>query len=43
MSKAMREPTLQTLGLGNVIDIFQNGRIPADIDDLVDQVTGHVG
>jgi enoyl-CoA hydratase/carnithine racemase/3-hydroxyacyl-CoA dehydrogenase len=39
----MREPTLQTLGLGNVIDIFQTGRIPASTDDLVDQVFGNAG
>ncbi len=43
MSKAMREPTLQTMGLGNVIDIFQNGRTPADTGDLVDQVFGNSG
>jgi hypothetical protein len=43
MSKAMREPTLQTLGLGNVIDIFQNGRLPAGAGDLVDQVFGNAG
>jgi len=40
MSKVMRESTLQTLGLGNVIDIFRNGRTPADIAGLVDQVFG---
>ncbi|UCC74511.1 MAG: hypothetical protein JSV86_08145 [Gemmatimonadota bacterium] len=43
MSKAMREPTLQTLGLGNVIDIFQNGRTPADTGELVDKVFGDAG
>ncbi len=43
MSNAMREPTLQTLGLGNVIDIFQNGRLPAETGDLVDQVFGNSG
>ena len=26
MTKAMRQPTLETLGLGPVIDIFRNGR-----------------
>jgi enoyl-CoA hydratase/carnithine racemase len=43
MSKAIRESTLQTLGLGNVIDIFQNGRMPADTGDLVDKVFGNSG
>ncbi|NIM50542.1 MAG: hypothetical protein GTO22_15040, partial [Gemmatimonadales bacterium] len=43
MSKAMREPTLQTLGLGNVIDIFQKGRIPADTGELVEKVFGNAG
>jgi enoyl-CoA hydratase/carnithine racemase/3-hydroxyacyl-CoA dehydrogenase len=43
MSKVMRESTLQTLGLGNVIDIFQNGRTPADTAGLVDQVFGNAG
>jgi enoyl-CoA hydratase/carnithine racemase len=39
----MRESTLQTLGLGNVIDIFRNGRTPTDTADLVDQVFGGTG
>ncbi|UCC83756.1 MAG: hypothetical protein JSW46_02150 [Gemmatimonadota bacterium] len=43
MSKVMRESTLQTLGLGNVIDIFENGRTPADTAGLVDQVFGNAG
>jgi enoyl-CoA hydratase/carnithine racemase len=43
MSKVMRESTLQTLGLGNVIDIFRNGRTPADPAGLVDQVFGNSG
>jgi hypothetical protein len=43
MSKVMRDSTLQTLGLGNVIDIFQNGRTPADTAGLVDQVFGDAG
>ncbi|NIN72793.1 MAG: hypothetical protein GTO46_12890 [Gemmatimonadetes bacterium] len=43
MSKVMRESTLQTLGLGNVIDIFKNGRTPADTAGLVDQVFGNSG
>lgn len=40
MIKAMRQPTLQTLGLGNVIDIFQSGHLPATAGDLVDRVFG---
>ena len=43
MSNVMRESTLQTLGLGNVIGIFQNGRTPADTAGLVDQVFGDPG
>jgi 3-hydroxyacyl-CoA dehydrogenase len=39
----MREPTLRTLGLGSVIDIFRNGRLPAETGDLVDQVFGNSG
>jgi len=38
--KAMRQPTLATLGLGNVIDIFRNGALPADASALVDEVFG---
>jgi enoyl-CoA hydratase/carnithine racemase len=40
MTTVMRETTLQTIGLGNVIDIFQRGRLPADAGDLVDEVFG---
>jgi enoyl-CoA hydratase/carnithine racemase/3-hydroxyacyl-CoA dehydrogenase len=36
----MREPTLQTLGLGTVLDIFKNGRLPATPAELVDEVFG---
>jgi len=43
MSKAIRQPTLQTLGLGSVIDIFQDGRTPADTAELVDKVFGNSG
>jgi enoyl-CoA hydratase/carnithine racemase len=39
----MRESTLQTLGLGNVIEIFQRGQLPADTGGLVDQVFGNSG
>lgn len=40
MTKAIRQTTLQTLGLGSVIDIFRNGKLPADAGDLVDRVFG---
>jgi hypothetical protein len=40
MTKTLRETTLQTLGLGNVIDIFRQGQLPAATGDLVDQVFG---
>ena len=40
MTQALREPTLQTLGLGTVIDIFRNARLPANPGDLVDEVFG---
>ena len=43
MTKSIRQSTLQTLGLGSVIDIFRNGRLPADAGDLVDQVFGGPG
>jgi enoyl-CoA hydratase/carnithine racemase/3-hydroxyacyl-CoA dehydrogenase len=36
----MREPTLQTIGLGSVIDIFRGGRLPVDTAQLVDTVFG---
>ena len=40
MTKSIRQSTLQTLGLGSVIDIFRRGRLPADTGDLVDRVFG---
>jgi len=40
MTQVLRKPTLQTIGLGNVIDIFRNGRLPASPGDLVDEVFG---
>jgi enoyl-CoA hydratase/carnithine racemase len=39
----MRPSTLQTLGLGSVFEIFQNGKLPASTDELVDQVFGKPG
>ena len=37
---AMREPTLQTIGLGSVSEIFRAGRLPVEAGDLVDRVFG---
>jgi enoyl-CoA hydratase / 3-hydroxyacyl-CoA dehydrogenase len=38
--KAMRQPTLRTLGLGDVIDIFRRGALPAEVGTLIDEVFG---
>ena len=43
MFKAMRQPTLETLGLGHVSDIFRRGALPADAAALVDRVFGPAG
>lgn len=40
MIKSMRESTLQTLGLGTVLEIFQNGKLPVDTGEIVEQVFG---
>ncbi|MDH3458229.1 MAG: hypothetical protein OER90_15415, partial [Gemmatimonadota bacterium] len=39
----MREPTLKTIGLGSVLDIFRQGRLPAEPAALVDRVFGTRG
>ncbi len=36
MTTVLRESTLQTLGLGNVIEIFQRGQLPVETSGLVD-------
>jgi len=41
MIKSMRQSTLQTLGLGTVLEIFQNGKLPVDTKDIVEQVFGN--
>ncbi|MEE9443593.1 MAG: hypothetical protein V3V99_13090 [candidate division Zixibacteria bacterium] len=41
--KAMRKSTLETMGLGSVLEIFQSGKLPARADELVDQVFGNSG
>jgi enoyl-CoA hydratase/carnithine racemase len=39
----MRPSTIETLGLGSVLDIVKRGRLPADAGDLVDKVFGPSG
>src|SRR5262249_27111095 len=39
-TKTLREPTLTTLGLGGVHDVFRRGALPVDAAMLVDQVFG---
>ena len=38
--KSMRQTTLQTLGLGSVLDILQKGKLPADDNELIERVFG---
>ncbi len=40
MIKSMRESTLQTLGLGTVLEIFKNGKHPVDTKEIVVRVFG---
>ena len=40
MTKSIRQSTLETLGLGSAVDIFRNGKLPVDANDMVDQVFG---
>jgi hypothetical protein len=40
MKASMRTSTLETLGLGTVLEIFERGRLPVDSGTLVDQVFG---
>ena len=37
---SMRQPTLETLGLGTVLEMFRNGALPANAEALVEQVFG---
>jgi enoyl-CoA hydratase/carnithine racemase len=41
--KSLRQPTLETLGLGTVHEIFQRGRLPVTAGALVDQIFGEPG
>jgi hypothetical protein len=43
MIRSMRQSTLETLGLGSVLEIFQRGRLPVDTGELVDRVFGEPG
>ena len=43
MTKFMRQATLQTMGLGTVLDLFRGGKLPADASTLVDEVFGASG
>ncbi len=41
MTKSMRKSTLESLGLGTVLEIFKNNRMPVNTSELVEQVFGH--
>ncbi len=41
--KQMRKTTLETIGLGSVLDIFANGKLPTNESELVDKVFGPAG
>ncbi|MCZ6833792.1 MAG: hypothetical protein O7F11_08610 [Acidobacteria bacterium] len=43
MNKTLRTPTLETLGLGSVLEIFRRGKLPVATGDLVDEVFGMAG
>ena len=43
MMKTMRQPTLETMGLGTVLEIFKNGKLPKTTSELVDEVFGPAG
>jgi enoyl-CoA hydratase/carnithine racemase/3-hydroxyacyl-CoA dehydrogenase len=43
MMRSIRQPTLETLGLGSVIEIFRRGGPPADAAELVQRVFGGPG
>jgi enoyl-CoA hydratase/carnithine racemase len=38
--KYLRQPTLELLGLGSVLEIFQRGQLPVTTEELVEQVFG---
>lgn len=40
MATALRQDTLETIGLGTVLDIFKNGQLPADAEVLTKKIFG---
>jgi enoyl-CoA hydratase/carnithine racemase len=40
MTKMMRKPSLEAIGLGNVLGIFERGALPIRADELVDRMFG---
>ena len=40
MTSSLRQPTLQTLGLGSVIDVFSRARLPVQPGEMIDRVFG---
>ncbi len=41
--RSLRQSTLETLGLGTVLEIFQRGQLPTTAENLVSQVFGEPG
>lgn len=39
----LRKSTLETIGLGTVLEIFKNGKLPVTMDEMVDRVFGPAG
>jgi enoyl-CoA hydratase/carnithine racemase/3-hydroxyacyl-CoA dehydrogenase len=42
-NKSMRPSTLESLGLGSVLEIFEKGKLPVTTDEMVDKVFGPKG
>ena len=40
MTQAMRQSTLETMGLGSVLEIFKSGKMPVTTPELVERVFG---
>ena len=43
MATALRQDTLETIGLGNVLEIFKRGKLPVNAKDQVEKVFGSDG
>jgi enoyl-CoA hydratase/carnithine racemase len=41
--RSLRQPTLDTLGLGTILEIFSRGQLPAGAEDLVNKIFGEPG